>query len=99
MYYFSAHRDGGDRSRGASGIVRGVSIDLGRRLIAAGLVSPEEVEAALFLSVAKGVPFPRVLIDRGAITERSLEEELERVGGLGLRQVAGAPALWSRLPR
>lgn len=76
-----------------------MSIDLGRRLIAAGLVSPEEVEAALFLSLARGVPFPRLLIDRGAITERGLEEELERLGGLGLRQVAGAAELVARLPR
>lgn len=76
-----------------------MSIDLGRRLIAAGLVPPEEVEAALFVSVARGVPFARVLIDRGAITERGLEEELERLGGLGLRQVAGAAELVARLPR
>ncbi len=76
-----------------------MSIDLGRRLIAAGLVSPEEVEAALFLSVAKGVPFPRVLLDRGAVSERNLEDELDRVGGLGLRQVAGAAELWARVPR
>lgn len=76
-----------------------VSIDLGRRLIASGAVAPEEVEAALFLSVVRGVPFARVLIDRGAITERGLEEELERVGGLGLRQVAGASDLVARLPK
>lgn len=76
-----------------------MSIDLGRRLIAAGLVPPEEVEAALFVSVARGVPFARVLIDRGAINERGLERELERLGGLGLRQVAGAAELVARLPR
>jgi hypothetical protein len=76
-----------------------VSIDLGRRLISAGLVSAEEVEAALFFSVARGVPFARVLLDRGALTERGLEEELERVGGLGLRQVAGASEIVARLPR
>ncbi len=76
-----------------------VSIDLGRRLIAAGLCAPDEVEAALFLSVARGVPFTRVLLDRGAIGERVLEEELERVGGLGLRQVAGSADLVARLPR
>lgn len=86
-------------ARASSGIVPPVSIDLGRRLIAAGLVPPEEVEAALFLSVARGVPFTRALIDRGAITERGLEDELERVGGLGLRQVAGAAELVARLPR
>lgn len=76
-----------------------MSIDLGRRLIAAGLVPPDEVEAALFVAVARGVPFTRVLIDRGAITERGLDEELERLGGLGLRQVAGAPELFARMPR
>jgi hypothetical protein len=76
-----------------------VSIDLGRRLIAAGVVSPEELEAALFVSVARGVPLPRVLVDRGALSERALEEELERMGGLALRQVTGAPELMARLPR
>ena len=48
-------------------------IELGPRLIAAGLVVPEEVEAALFLSVLRGIPFTRALIDRGAITERDLK--------------------------
>ena len=76
-----------------------MSIDLGRRLIAAGVVSPEEVEAALFVSVARGVPLPRVLVDRGAVSERALEEELERMGGLGMRQVDGAAELVARLPR
>ena len=77
----------------------GVSIDLGRRLIAAGVVPPEEVEAALFLSSVRGVPFTRVLLDRGAISAKSLEDELERVGGLGLRQVAGSADLVAKLPR
>ena len=75
-----------------------MSIDLGRRLISAGVVPPDEVEAALFLSTVRGVPFARVLLDRGAVSERALEEELERVGGLGLRQVValqGTAGLWS----
>ncbi len=76
-----------------------MSIDLGRRLISAGVVPPEEVEAALFLSTVRGVPFARVLLDRGAVSERALEEELERVGGLGLRQVVGASDLVARLPK
>ncbi len=76
-----------------------MSIDLGRRLIAAGVVPPEEVEAALFLSCVRGVPFARVLLDRGAISARILEDELERVGGLGLRQVAGSADLVAKLPR
>ena len=74
-----------------------MSIDLGRRLISAGVVPPDEVEAALFLSTVRGVPFARVLLDRGAVSERALEEELERVGGLGLRQVVGASDLVARL--
>jgi hypothetical protein len=76
-----------------------VPIDLARRLITAGVVQPDEVEAALFLSVVRGVPFARALLDRGAITERALEDELERVGGLALRQVVGAPNLMVQLPR
>ncbi len=60
---------------------------------------PEEVEAALFLSCVRGVPFARVLLDRGAVSPSGLEEELERVGGLGLRQVAGSADLVARLPR
>jgi len=61
-------------------------------------VSPEEVEAALFLCVVRGVPFPRALVDRGALSERALEEELGRRGGLALRQVSGVPELMARLP-
>ena len=67
----------------------GVSIDLGRRLIAAGLVSPDEVEAALFLSVARGVPFARAL-NHMAETVASLDEAqavldaLVRIIGEGL---------------
>jgi hypothetical protein len=76
-----------------------VSIDLGRRLVASGLVDPREVEAALFISVARGVPLARVLLDRGAISERALEDELERTGGLGLRRVAIASELVARLPK
>src|SRR5262249_25461621 len=75
-----------------------VPIDLGRRLIASGIVSPVEVEAALFLAVVRGVPFSRALIDRGAISERALEEELGRRDGLALRTVSGNPELMGRLP-
>src|SRR5262249_7246693 len=60
---------------------------------------PREVEAALLISVARGVPLSRVLLDRGAISERALEEELERTGGLGLRRVVYATELVARLPK
>lgn len=76
-----------------------MSIDLGRLLVTAGVISPAEVEAALFLSVLRGISFPRALVDRGALTERTLEEELDRLGGLALRQVMGSRELFARLPR
>ncbi|WP_437944373.1 hypothetical protein WMF27_19490 [Sorangium sp. So ce281] len=76
-----------------------MSLDLGRLLIAAGAVSKAEVEAALFVAVLRGIPFPRALIDRAALSERALEEELDRHGGLALRQVVGARDLVARLPR
>jgi len=76
-----------------------VSIELGRLLIDAGSVTPADVEAALFLSVVRGIPFPRALVDRGAITERALDAELDRRGGLAMRQVLGARDLFARLPR
>ncbi|WP_437728975.1 hypothetical protein [Sorangium sp. So ce861] len=76
-----------------------MSLDLGRLLISAGAVSKAEVEAALFVAVLRGISFPRALIDRAAISERALEAELERRGGLALRQVVGARDLVARLPR
>ncbi|WP_434048295.1 MULTISPECIES: hypothetical protein [Sorangium] len=76
-----------------------MSLDLGRLLISAGAVSKAEVEAALFVAVLRGISFPRALIDRAAISERALEEELDRRGGLALRQVVGARELVARLPR
>ncbi|XXX82258.1 hypothetical protein WMF30_26210 [Sorangium sp. So ce134] len=76
-----------------------MSLDLGRLLIAAGAVSKAEVEAALFVAVLRGISFPRALIDRAAISERALEAELDRRGGLALRQVVGARDLVARLPR
>ncbi|WP_437878779.1 hypothetical protein [Sorangium sp. So ce513] len=51
------------------------------------------------MAVLRGISFPRALIDRAAISERALEQELERRGGLALRQVVGARDLVARLPR
>jgi len=76
-----------------------VSIELGRRLIAANLVTREKVQAALLLSVVRGIPFTRALVDRGAITEAELDEEIARYAGPGLRHVQGSPELVAKLPR
>lgn len=76
-----------------------MAVELGRRLISSGVVAPDEIEAALFLSVVRGVPVTRALVDRGALLERTLEEELARRGGVALRHVVGNPELMARLPR
>jgi Type II secretion system (T2SS), protein E, N-terminal domain len=75
-----------------------VSIELGRRLVAAGLVAPGDVEAALVISVTQARPLSRVLFDRGTLTEQRLEEELGRGGGTRLWRVTAAPDLIARLP-
>jgi len=76
-----------------------VAVELGRRLISSGVVAPDEIEAALFLSVVRGVPITRALVDRGALPERLLEEELARRGGVALRHVVGNAELMAQLPR
>lgn len=76
-----------------------MSVDLGRRLVTAGLVSPGEVEAALFISVVRGTPLTRVLLERGAITERALEEEIERAFELSQRRVMAVAELVAQLPK
>ncbi len=74
-----------------------MTVDLSRRLLALGVPSAE-IEAALFLSVARGVALPRALIDRGILTERALEEELTRAQGFAIEQVVASPELSLRLP-
>ncbi|NUO51235.1 MAG: hypothetical protein HOV80_20450 [Polyangiaceae bacterium] len=76
-----------------------MTLDLARRLLASGAVTARDVEAALYLSVVRGVSLPRALVDRGVLGERALEEELSRKAGLPIRQVAPDPELVARLPR
>lgn len=75
-----------------------MSIALAQRLITSGAVSASDAEAALLSSLARRVPFVRALIDTGAIAEAILDQELEALGGVGLRQVSGVPELVNRLP-
>lgn len=75
-----------------------MSIALAQRLIASGAVSAADAEAALLSSLARRIPFVRALIDTGAIAEAVLEQEIEQLGGIGLRQVVGIPELVNRLP-
>ncbi|MFO0590672.1 MAG: hypothetical protein U0441_24225 [Polyangiaceae bacterium] len=75
-----------------------MSTALALRLIASGAVSQADAEAALLSSLARRVPFVRALIDGGAIGEAALDQWLEQLGGIGLRQVVGMPELVNRLP-
>ncbi len=75
-----------------------MSFALAQRLIASGAVSAADAEAALLSSLAGRVPFVRALIDTGAIAEAVLDQEIEQLGGIGLRQVSGMPELVNRLP-
>lgn len=75
-----------------------MSIALAQRLVASGSVSAADAEAALLSSLATRIPFVRALIDTGAIAEAVLDRELEALGGIPLRQVAGMPELVNRLP-
>ncbi|MEZ4311242.1 MAG: hypothetical protein R3F14_24640 [Polyangiaceae bacterium] len=75
-----------------------MSTALALRLIASGAVSAVDAEAALLTSLARRIPFVRALIDTGAIAEALLDHELEQLGGIALRHVAGMPELVNRLP-
>jgi hypothetical protein len=63
-----------------------------------GAVQARDIEAALYLSVVRGVSLARALVDRGVLSERALEEELSRRAGVPLRQVSPAPDLVAKLP-
>jgi len=63
-----------------------------------GAVQARDIEAALYLSVVRGVSLARALVDRGVLSERELEEELSRRAGVPLRQVSPAPDLVAKLP-
>src|SRR5262249_29674653 len=76
-----------------------VTLELARRLLATGAIAARDVEAALYLSVVRGVSVARALVDRGVLSERALEDELSRRAGIPLRQVHPAADLVEKLPR
>lgn len=80
-------------------MVHRVTVELARRLLSTGAVQARDVEAALYLSVARGVSVARALVDGGALSERALDEELSRGGGVAARQIAASPKIAARLPR
>jgi len=76
-----------------------VTLELARRLLTTGAIAARDLEAALYLSVVRGVSIARALVDRGVLSERSLEDELSRRSGLSLRQVNPSSEIADKLPR
>jgi hypothetical protein len=73
-------------------------MDLARRLLAAGILSPAELGAALLVSVQKGVPLALAFVQAKALTEAELEAELAQAAGQALRLVQPAFELCAQLP-
>jgi hypothetical protein len=76
-----------------------VSIELGRRLIAAGAVHPSEIEAAFYRQLIAGIPFVRAILELGHITEEALEQELAASMAPFLATIIPLPALVDELPQ
>lgn len=74
-----------------------VSVELGLRLLASSAVGRADIEAAL-LAHTEGASFIRALLDRGAISEEVLSQELAKSELPFLRKVIPIPALAKGLP-
>lgn len=72
--------------------------DLSRRLLDAGLIDEDELEAALFLAWMREIHVLRALVERGSVHESQIVEEASRLGQLPMRQVVPASDLVARLP-
>jgi hypothetical protein len=75
-----------------------VSIELGRRLIAAGVVDPTEIEAAFYRQIVAQIPFVRALLELAHITEDALEEALAAGMVPFLATIVPLPALVDEVP-
>jgi hypothetical protein len=75
-----------------------VSIELGRRLIAAGVVHPTEIEAAFYRQIVAQIPFVRALLELGHLTEEALEQELAAGMVPFLATIVPLPALVDEVP-
>ena len=75
-----------------------MSIELGRRLIAAGAVHPSEIEAAFFRQLVAPMPFVRALLELGHVTEDVLEQELANSMVPFLATIVPLPAIVEELP-
>lgn len=73
-------------------------MELARRLLAAGLVSPAELGKALLLAEREALPLALAFVQAGVLTEAELEGELASGVGPSLRAVEPSLPLCARLP-
>ena len=76
-----------------------VTVELARHLVRSGVLSPDEVEAALLQALTTGVAFAKALIDRLPGAAQLVDRELARLGVPSVPVVRLAPELARNLPR
>ncbi|PIE05973.1 MAG: hypothetical protein CSA75_01980 [Sorangium cellulosum] len=74
-----------------------MTLDLGRRLLASGAVSNDQIQVALFLHITRGIPFLRALHDTG-VSEEVINQETSRSEIPCLNQVQPSVDVMARLP-
>ncbi len=75
-----------------------MSVELARRLLEHGTVSPDEVYTALLDVVTLGVPFVQALVARGVKLGTEVERELGRLRVPSITDVRVSPELADQLP-
>lgn len=75
-----------------------MSIRLGQALVARGVLSPRDLDAALFESLARGEPLARRLIASGAVRPEQLDVATSRPGEITVSRAPPDAALAARLP-
>ena len=75
-----------------------MSIELGRRLIASGAITHEQLKPALMMLASERVPLVHALLVQGAISIALLNQELAQLDHPTLNSVVVHEALFARLP-
>jgi hypothetical protein len=75
-----------------------VAVALAQALLLQGAVPEHALREALYVSVARGVPFASALIETGAVSREALDAHLARSPAPALQRVAPLPDLVERLP-
>jgi hypothetical protein len=75
-----------------------VPLDFARKLVESGIVQRDEMDRALFAHLSRGVPIVVSLVAAGALSHRTLEDELGRNDAPTMRSVAAVSRLVEQLP-